>query len=72
MDEIFESRPVRRALVASRLVRVAEPQITWRSENADLALDDYLARHAMTGLLVAQGDTSSSSATSTVAPIGSG
>jgi hypothetical protein len=53
-------------------VRVAEPQITWRSENADLALDDYLARHAMTGLLVAQGDTSSSSATSTVAPIGSG
>ena len=57
MDEIFESRLVRGALVASRLVRVAEPQITWRWENADLALDDYLARHATTGLLVAQGDT---------------
>ena len=56
-DEIFESRLVRGALVASRLVRVAEPQITWRWENADLALDDYLARHATTGPLVAQGDT---------------
>jgi CubicO group peptidase (beta-lactamase class C family) len=57
MDEIFESRRVRQASVASRLVRVAEPCITWWGENADLTLDDYLARHATTGLLVAQGDT---------------
>jgi len=57
MDELFESRLVRKAPVASRLGRVAEPPITWRWQSIDLTLDDYLARRATTGLLVARGDT---------------
>jgi CubicO group peptidase (beta-lactamase class C family) len=57
LDEIFRGRLVHRAPTASRLVRVAEPSITWREKSAELSLDDYLARHPTTGLLVAQGDT---------------
>jgi CubicO group peptidase (beta-lactamase class C family) len=57
LDEIFESRLIRRAPVPSRLVRVAEPPITWRFEGRELSLDDYLARNPTTGLLIAQGDT---------------
>jgi hypothetical protein len=56
LDEIFESRRVHKARTASRLMRVDEPSITWRWENAELTLDDYLARHPTTGLLIAQGD----------------
>jgi CubicO group peptidase (beta-lactamase class C family) len=56
LDEIFETRRVHKASTASRLVRVDEPSITWRWENAELTLDDYLARHPTTGLLVALGD----------------
>lgn len=56
MDQLFKSRLVRKPPTASRLVRVAEPQITWRWQNTDLTLDDYLARHPTTGLLVAQDD----------------
>jgi hypothetical protein len=41
----------------SRLVRVAEPRITWTSRAADLTLDDYLSRNPTTGLLIARGDT---------------
>jgi CubicO group peptidase (beta-lactamase class C family) len=57
LDEIFKSRRVHKAPTASRLVRVAEPSITWRYKGAELSLDDYLARNPTTGLLVAQGDT---------------
>ena len=38
-------------------MRVAEPGITWRFQDADLTLDDYLARTPTTGLLIARGDT---------------
>ena len=57
LDEIFKSRRVHKASTAARLVRVAEPPITWRYKGAELSLDDYLARNPTTGLLVAQGDT---------------
>jgi CubicO group peptidase (beta-lactamase class C family) len=56
-DGIFESRTVRKASVASRLVRVAEPPITWTFEGRALSLDDYMERNTTTGLLVARGDT---------------
>jgi CubicO group peptidase (beta-lactamase class C family) len=57
LDEIFESRLIRKAPTASRLVRVAEPPITWRFEGRDYSLDDYLARNPTTGLLIARDDT---------------
>jgi hypothetical protein len=57
LDEIFQGRLIRRAPAPSRLVRVAEPRITWMFEGADLTLDDYLARNPTTGLLIARGDT---------------
>jgi CubicO group peptidase (beta-lactamase class C family) len=57
LDEIFTGRLVHKAPTPSRLVRVAEPRITWQFENVDLTLDDYLARNPTTGLLIARGDT---------------
>jgi CubicO group peptidase (beta-lactamase class C family) len=57
LDEIFPARLIRKAPTPSRLVRVAEPRITWRFQGADLTLDDYLARNPTTGLLIARGDT---------------
>jgi len=57
LDEIFRSRIVRKAPAPSRLVRVDAPDITWIHEGAEHTLDEYLARHPTTGLLVARGDT---------------
>ncbi len=57
LDEIFPGRMVHGAATPSRLVRVAEPRITWTFQGAELTLDDYLARNPTTGLLVARGDT---------------
>jgi CubicO group peptidase (beta-lactamase class C family) len=56
-DEIFPARLIRKAPTPSRLVRVVEPPITWRLEDAELTVDDYLARNPITGLLIARGDT---------------
>ena len=56
-DEIFESRPVRKASNPSRLVRVAEPPIKWTFEGRELSIDDYMERNTTTGLLIARGDT---------------
>jgi CubicO group peptidase (beta-lactamase class C family) len=56
-DEIFPARLIRKAPTPSRLVRVAEPPITWQFEDAELTVDDYLARNPVTGLLIARGDT---------------
>jgi hypothetical protein len=49
LDEIFQGRLIHRAPVPSRLVRVAEPRITWTFDGAALTLDDYLARNPTTG-----------------------
>jgi CubicO group peptidase (beta-lactamase class C family) len=57
LDEVFESRLVRKAATPSRLVRVVEPAITWRFQGLDLTLDDYLARNPATGLLIARDET---------------
>jgi CubicO group peptidase (beta-lactamase class C family) len=57
LDEIFPGRVIHKAPTPSRLVRVAEPRMTWRFQDADLTLDDYLARNPTTGLLIARGDT---------------
>ena len=54
LDEIFPSRLIRKAPVPSRLVRIAEPCITYEFEGASLTLDDYVARTPTTGLLVAR------------------
>jgi len=57
LDEIFPSRLIRKAPVPSRLVRVAEPRITYEFAGASLTLDDYVARTPTTGLLVARENT---------------
>ena len=57
LDEIFPARLIQKAPTPSRLVRVAEPRLTWRFQDAELTLDDYLARNPTTGLLIARGDT---------------
>jgi CubicO group peptidase (beta-lactamase class C family) len=57
LDEIFEGRLIHKAPTPSRLVRVAEPPISWKFEGRDLSLDDYLERNPTTGLLIARGDT---------------
>src|SRR4029453_7216823 len=57
LDEIFRGRLIHAAPTPSRLVRVAEPHITWTFRGTDLTLDDYLSRNPTTGLLIARGDT---------------
>ena len=57
LDQVFEGRVVKRAATPSPLARAPEPSITWRLQDQDYSLDDYLARNPATGLLVARGDT---------------
>jgi CubicO group peptidase (beta-lactamase class C family) len=58
LDQIFESRLIRRATTPSRLARVrSEPALRYEFEGETRTLDDYLARNPATGLLVARGDT---------------
>lgn len=57
-DQLWETRPIRRAEAPSRLTRATvEPAIVYRYEGQTRTLDDYLARNAATGLLIARGDT---------------
>jgi CubicO group peptidase (beta-lactamase class C family) len=58
LDQLFESRPVRRAETPSRLGRAAsEPAIQYYYQGAAADLDRYLLRNPATGLLVARGET---------------
>ncbi|HSL51020.1 MAG TPA: serine hydrolase [Candidatus Deferrimicrobiaceae bacterium] len=58
LDEIHRARPVARAAAPSALRRPpTEPAITYRFAGESRTLDDYLARHPATGLLIARGDT---------------
>jgi len=57
LDEIFRGRLIHKAPTPSRLVRVAEPPMTWTFRGADLTLDGYLSRNPTTGLLIARRDT---------------
>ena len=58
LDQIFEGRTVRQAKAPSPLKRAAaEPELRYEHQGETRTLDDYLARHPATGLLIAQGDT---------------
>jgi CubicO group peptidase (beta-lactamase class C family) len=58
LDEIFRGRLIHKAPTPSRLVRLAEPRITFLTfRGPDLTLDDYLSRYPTTGLLIARGNT---------------
>jgi CubicO group peptidase (beta-lactamase class C family) len=58
LDQVFEGRRVRRAAAPSALRRVAvEPAIRYQREGQTFTLDDYLARHPTTGLIIARDDT---------------
>ena len=57
-DQVFEGRIVRPARKPSSLKRTAaEPVLRYEYQGQPRTLDDYLARHPATGLLIAQGDT---------------
>ncbi len=57
-DEMVKARPVAKAAVASPLKRAAgEFALTYSYQGKERSLDDYLARHPATGLLIAKGDT---------------
>ena len=58
LDQLFEGRRVRAAAAPSALGRsAAEPAIHYRRDGRPFTLDDYLARHPTTGLVIARGDT---------------
>ncbi len=58
MDQVFAGRFVRRAATPSRLARAAaEPPIQYDYEGQRFTVEDYLARHPVTGFLIARGDT---------------
>jgi CubicO group peptidase (beta-lactamase class C family) len=58
LDQVFEGRVIRRARQTSPLARAAtEPAVRYEHGGRTLTLDDYLASHPATGLLVARGDT---------------
>jgi CubicO group peptidase (beta-lactamase class C family) len=58
LDQVFEGRRVRGAGAPSALRRAAaEPAIRYQRDGQTLTLDDYLARHPTTGLIIARDDT---------------
>ena len=58
LDQVFEGRRVRGAVAPSALGRAAdEPAIRYRRDGQMRTLDDYLARHPTTGLIIARDDT---------------
>jgi CubicO group peptidase (beta-lactamase class C family) len=58
LDQLLEGRWVHRAAAPSRLGRAAaEPTIRYEYEGETFTVDDYLKRHAATGLLIARDDT---------------
>jgi len=58
LDQIFAGRFVRRATTPSRLARAAsEPTLRYDYEGKSFTVDDYLARHPVTGFLIARDDT---------------
>jgi CubicO group peptidase (beta-lactamase class C family) len=56
-DELFSSRPVRRATTPWLFKRAPEPTISYNFRSDRLSIEDYLARNPTTGLLVARDDT---------------
>jgi CubicO group peptidase (beta-lactamase class C family) len=56
-DEMFSSRPIRRATTPWLFKRVAEPAISYNFRSDRLSIEDYLGRNPTTGLLIAKDDT---------------
>jgi CubicO group peptidase (beta-lactamase class C family) len=57
LDQLFESRPIRRSPAPSALARAAsEPALRYTFQDEQRTLDEYLARNPTTGLIVAKGD----------------
>ena len=56
-DEMFSSRPIRRATTPWLFKRVAEPAISYNFRADRLSIEDYLGRNPTTGLLIAKDDT---------------
>jgi CubicO group peptidase (beta-lactamase class C family) len=58
LDQVFEGRLVRRAATPSRLERAAsEPAVRYEYQGDTFTVDDYLARHPATALLIARDHT---------------
>jgi CubicO group peptidase (beta-lactamase class C family) len=58
LDRIFTGHLIRRAATASSLHRAPfEPAVRYEHEGEVRSLREYLARHPVTGFLVARGDT---------------
>jgi len=56
-DEIFPSRPVRRATTPWLFKRTREPAITYNFRSDQFSIENYLSRNPTTGLLIAKDDT---------------
>ena len=56
-DEMFSSRPIRRATTPWLFKRAPEPAISYNFRSDRLSIEDYLGRNPTTGLLIAKDDT---------------
>jgi len=56
-DEMFSSRPIRRATTPWLFKRAPEPAISYNFKSDRLSIEDYLGRNPTTGLLIAKDDT---------------
>lgn len=56
-DKVWRGEIIAKPAAASPLKRAPEPAITWEFQGATRTLDDYLAAHPTTALLIAKGDT---------------
>jgi CubicO group peptidase (beta-lactamase class C family) len=56
-DELFPSRPVKRAATPWLFKRAPEPPISYNFKSDRFSIEDYLARNPATGLLIAKDDT---------------
>lgn len=56
-DRVWRGETIAKPATASPLARAAEPPIWWEFQGTRRTLDDYLAAHPTTALLIAKGDT---------------
>ena len=56
-DEMFSSRPIRRATTPWLFKRAPEPAISYNFGSDRLSIENYLGRNPTTGLLIAKDDT---------------
>jgi CubicO group peptidase (beta-lactamase class C family) len=56
-DRVYAGETIPKPPSASPLARAPEPEIYWEFQGTRRTLDDYLANHPTTALLIARGDT---------------